>query len=70
MDKDRRALRLAAVGKAEQMWKEMNASEKHGVRFGLFPAAKMKAAEDEGHDGHAITLALMDCASKDGGMIG
>jgi hypothetical protein len=52
------------------MWKEMNESEKHGVRFSLFPAAKMKAAEQEGHDGHSLAVALMDCASKNGGMIG
>jgi len=30
------------------------ALEKHGVRFGLFPAAKMKAAEQEGHDEHSL----------------
>jgi hypothetical protein len=56
------------TAKAQQIWEAMDANEKHGVRFGLFPHEKMMAAECEGFDGHALCIALMDCATKDGGM--
>ena len=65
---DQNALRLAAHGKAEQMWATMTKNEKVGVRFGMFPAAKMQAAVSEGHDSKEISVALMNCAEKDGGM--
>lgn len=55
--------------KADEIWKDMNASEKHGVRFGLFPA-RIQETEKEGFDGHKLVCALMDCAKADGGMIG
>ena len=45
-------------------------NEKNAVRFGLFPREKMAAAEKEGYDGHELAIALMDCATKDGGMRG
>jgi hypothetical protein len=35
-----------------------------------FPREKMAAAEKEGYDGHELAIALMDCATKDGGMRG
>jgi hypothetical protein len=34
--------------KAVQVWQSMTDSEKHGVRFGMFPAEKMQAVESEG----------------------
>jgi hypothetical protein len=58
------------VEAAEVMWAAMNSSEKHGVRFGLFPAVRMRAAEKLGYNGLSLTVALMRCAEKDGGMRG
>lgn len=54
--------------KAKEIWDGMNMSERTGVRFGMFPADKMQAAEKEGYDGHKLSCALMDCAAADGGM--
>lgn len=56
--------------KAEDIWAAMDKNEKHGVRFGLFPAVKMREAEKEGYEGRFLSIALMDCAEKDGGMRG
>jgi hypothetical protein len=60
----------ATKAKAAAIWKSMNPSERHGVRFGLFPSETMERAEAEGYDDHLISIALMDCAKADGGMIG
>jgi hypothetical protein len=54
--------------KAAEIWQGMDKNEKCGVRFGMFPASKMQAAEKEGYPGHQLVCALMDCASKDGSM--
>ena len=54
--------------KAAKVWQGMDKNEKTGVRFGMFPQAKMKAAEAEGYDGHKLVCALMDQAQADGGM--
>lgn len=54
--------------KAAQIWQGMNDNEKTGVRFGLFPADKMRPAEAEGFYGRKLVLALMDQAKADGGM--
>lgn len=54
--------------KAEFIWYSMDKNERTGVRFGLFPAAKMVEAEKLGFDGRALAVALMDCAKRDGGM--
>lgn len=56
--------------KAENIWAAMDKNEKHGVRFGLFPAYKMTDAEVEGFDQRLLCVALMRCAEKDGGMRG
>lgn len=56
---------------AEQLWPELTMSEQHGIRFGMFPAEKMKAAEAAGFTGrfsHDLVVALMDVAAKRGGM--
>ena len=45
---------------ARQIWDSMDANERFGVKFGMFPAAKMKPADEPGRDHHAIVVALMD----------
>lgn len=60
--------RQQTKAKAEQIWGAMNESEQHGIRFGLFPADKMQAAEAEGFNGHDLSIALMDVAKNNGGM--
>lgn len=65
---DDKFMRLTCRQKAERMWAEFAASEKATVRFGIFPADKMKAADDEGYDGRELAIALMDQASRDGGV--
>jgi hypothetical protein len=54
--------------KAEELWAAFSASEKHGIRFGLFPAAKMSEAEAAGIDGHLLACALIEVAAKNGGI--
>jgi hypothetical protein len=61
--------RVASACKAREMWAGFTDAEKALVRFGLFPAEKMRAAEDEDYDGRLLAVALMDCAKRDGGMI-
>lgn len=46
----------------------MDKNEQTGVRFGMFPAGKMQEAEAEGYNGKDLAVALMDCATNDGGM--
>ncbi len=60
--------RAEATIKAAEIWAAMDKNEKAGVRFGLFPTVRMRAAETEGFKGHDICCTLMDCAKKDGGM--
>jgi hypothetical protein len=57
-----------AQTKAAEIWAAMDQNARHGVRCGLFPAKVIEAAEKEGHDGRLLCIALMDCASKEGGM--
>jgi len=56
------------VLKAQEIWKAMDKNEQTGVRFGMFPAGKMQEAEAEGYNGKDLAVALMDCATNDGGM--
>lgn len=65
---DEKFMKLSCHQKAEKIWQEMDSSEKFGVRFGMFPAAKMQAAMAEGYDSRELSIALMDQATKDGGM--
>lgn len=68
--------RLCAVSKARELWATFTDNQKHGVRFGLFPAHEMLAAEKElveseipARDaGRLLAVALMGCAKNDGGM--
>ena len=55
--------------KAAEVWEGMEKNEKTGVRFGLFPADKMRQVEAEGYDSHKFCLALMDQAKVNGGMM-
>jgi hypothetical protein len=48
------------TAKAQELWASFDANERYGVKFGLFPHAKMTAAEAEGYDGHRLVVALMD----------
>jgi hypothetical protein len=57
---DERDMRAACAHKAREMWAKFTETEKALVRFGLFPAEKMLAAEQEGHDGRLLAVALMD----------
>jgi hypothetical protein len=61
--------KIAHADKARLIWQSLNPSERHGVRFGMFPFDVMKAALGEGFDGWLLGVALMDCAKGDGGMI-
>jgi hypothetical protein len=60
--------RAATAQHAAEMWAAMDKNERAGVRFGMFPAVKMQAAERAGFDGRELCVALMDCAQRDGGM--
>lgn len=64
-----KTMRLLCAQKAEKMWEQFDDNQKRAVRFGMFPAAEMEAADKEGYDGRLLAVALMDCASKDGGMV-
>lgn len=47
--------------KAVEMLAAMDENERAAVRFGMFPAEKMRAAEAEGYtDSHRLSVALMD----------
>jgi hypothetical protein len=46
--------------RAADLLATFNTSERHGVRFGLFPATKMTAPEQEGYDGRLLAVALMN----------
>lgn len=65
---NRKELAMDYTQKAGEVWQGMNKDEKAGVRFGLFPADKMRQVEAEGYDSHQFVLALMDQAKADGGM--
>jgi hypothetical protein len=60
--------KAAHAVKACAMWAEFTENDRTGIRFGLFPFAKMKAAAQEGYDGKELCVALMDVAQRNGGM--
>jgi len=51
------------ISKAAELWRSFNANERHGVQFGLFPAAKMPK-DNEGYDSRQLSVALMDKAKS------
>ncbi len=55
--------------KAGLIWGAMTENERTGVRFGLFPADKMLPAEKAGYNVKDLSVALMEIATKNGGMI-
>ena len=70
--RDRRAEYKATVQKAADkaaaLWTVLDKNQRTAVRFGMFPKEVMDAAAGEGVDQHELCVALMDCATKDGGM--
>ena len=70
---DETTLNLIAA-EAALTWAAMTTHEKTLIRFGMFPAEKMAALEQRfpevtsGDRSRLCAVALMDCASKDGGM--
>lgn len=54
--------------KAAELWSSFDDNQKTLVRFGMFPADEMQAATAAGFDGRDLAVALMDCASQNGGM--
>jgi len=76
--KHRESRRLDAAiiaAQAAAMWAAFTKDEQTLVRFGMFPAAPMEKAEvaltatlERKLESRELAVALMDCASKDGGM--
>ena len=64
----REANELLVRQEAEQTWPTLTENQKTAIRFGLFPVEVMKEAEGRGHDEHALGIALMDVAARNGGM--
>lgn len=58
--------RALCFQKAALMWGSFTKDEKTLVRFGMFPADKMRQAEEAGFSGkdgvRLLAVALMDCA--------
>ena len=52
---------------AQEAWSLMNANQRTGVRFGMFDIEVLRAFGYPAAS-RAFTLALMDCASRAGGM--
>ena len=68
---DRLLDRAAAQQKAEQLWPTLTKNQQSLIRFGMFPAEVMEAAEADGFSGragHDLVCALMDVAKANGGM--
>ena len=53
---------------AQEIWDKMDDNQKHGVRFGLFPAEIMREYDDQ-FKGPELAVALMAVAAADGGMV-
>jgi hypothetical protein len=63
---ERRAL---ATEYALRTWPTLDANQKTGIRFGMFPAEIMRQAEQEtGCSSHDLACAFMDAAKANGGM--
>lgn len=62
-EKEEKQKRMA---KAQEIWAGMDDNQRHGVRFGLFPAEVMREAEAQGYKG--LSIELMDIAKNNGGM--
>ena len=63
--------RTIAASVAARLWASFTPNEKGMVRFGIFPAEKVREGEQEiAHRDRVrlLAVALMDCAKNDGGM--
>lgn len=64
--------RQLIAARAAQVWQTFTKNEKNLVRFGMFPAERMAALDQEFSHlrdcGRLVAVALMDCAKADGGM--
>jgi hypothetical protein len=69
MTLDEKAVRLLCYQQAEKMWAAFTENEKAAVRFGMFPAAVMRAATNEGYDSRLLAVELMKAAERNGGMV-
>jgi len=62
--------------KAKEAWAKANKNQKVGIRFGMTDMALLRASgydpytkdKHEQDEQHQFTLALMECATADGGM--
>ena len=67
--RDHAALEALYAAHALELWQGFTKNEKTLVRFGMFPADRMKSFDQAGlTDGRLAAVALMNCASADGGM--
>jgi hypothetical protein len=55
------------MGRAMRMWFQMDADERYSIRFGVFPAKRVRAAEAEGYDSLTICKALAELARRGAG---
>ena len=58
---------VTAEEAAQELWDEMDEDQRHGIRFGLFPA-KLMLRYDGAFKGPKLSVALMDIAKNNGGM--
>lgn len=65
---ERKAQQELMAARAQAMWDTFTKDEQTLVRFGMFPAGRMKEAEAAQLDTHQLCCALMDIAAKNGGM--
>jgi hypothetical protein len=79
---ERETIMAGIDAKAQMVWEAMDANQKLGVRFGLFPVEVIAKAETEmgwspqvpgkpdpyAEEKEDLCIAMMNCASKDGGM--
>ncbi|MHC4180235.1 MAG: hypothetical protein ACYSWU_22245 [Planctomycetota bacterium] len=66
---EKKLSRAEAAQAAAELWESFDDNQKHGVRFGLFPAGAMQDPKYAHIESRRLSVALMDCAERDGGMI-
>jgi len=57
-------MRDVAMGCAMSMWFQMDRDERYAIRFGVFAAKRLRAAEAEGYDSGRICKALAELARR------
>jgi hypothetical protein len=55
------------MSRAMTMWFQMDTDERYAIRFGMFPAKRVRAAEAEGFDSRKICMALAELARRNAG---